>query len=79
MLRSLRGLDSSIQLSFVEDVIALYEEHEVLRARDATVTTRPQDVKAYFKAQFRRVVRGEQAAAVPRTPIRTAPIDDPYG
>jgi len=78
VLRSLRSLDSTIQLSFVEDVIALYEEHEVLRARDATVKTRPQDVKAYFKAQFRRIVRSEQAPA-PRATLRTAPIDDPYG
>ena len=79
VLRSLRSLDSSIQLSFVEDVIALYEEHEVLRARDATVKTRPQDVKAYFKAQFRRIVRGEQAAPAPRATIRATPLDDPYG
>ena len=78
VLRSLRALDSSIQLSFVEDVIALYEEHEVLRARDATVKTRPQDVKAYFKAQFRRIVRSEQAPAQ-RASLRATPIDDPYG
>jgi len=79
VLRSLRALDSSIQMSFVEDVIALYEEHEVLRARDATVKTRPQDVKAYFKAQFRRVVRGEPAAIPVRPALRPTPIDDPYG
>jgi hypothetical protein len=80
VLRSLRALDSSIQLSFVEDVIALYEEHEVLRARDVTVKTRPQDVKAYFKAQFRRIVRGEPAPTTPaRTAIRVTPSDDPYG
>ena len=78
VLRSLRALDSSIQLSFVEDVIALYEEHEVLRARDATVKTRPQDVKAYFKAQFRRIVRGEQATPQ-RVSLRANPTDDPYG
>ncbi len=79
VLRSLRTLDSSIQLSFVEDVIALYEEHEVLRARDATVKTRPQDVKAYFKAQFRRVVRPEQVPAAGRPALRRTPMDDPYG
>jgi hypothetical protein len=78
VLRSLRSLDSSIQLSFVEDVIALYEEHEVLRARDATVKTKPQDVKAYFKAQFRRIVKGEQAPAL-RVSLRATPTDDPYG
>ena len=77
-LAILRALDSSIQLSFVEDVIALYEEHEVLRARDATVKTKPQDVKAYFKAQFRRIVRGEQATPS-RVTLRATPTDDPYG
>lgn len=79
VLRSLRALDPSIQASFVEDLIALYEEHEVLRARDATVKTRPQDVKAYFKAQFRRVVRGEPVPVTQRPTLRPTPVDDPYG
>ena len=70
VLQSLRALDSSVSLSFVEDLIMLYEEHEVLRARDATVRARPYDVKAYFKAQFRRLVRGTTAEAAPRAPLR---------
>ena len=79
VLQSLRALDSSVSLSFVEDLIMLYEEHEVLRARDATVRARPYDVKAYFKAQFRRLVRGTTAEAAPRAPLRPTPVDDPYG
>jgi hypothetical protein len=43
------------------------------------VKTRPQDVKAYFKAQFRRVVRGEPAPVQQRPALRVAPLDDPYG
>lgn len=80
ILRSLRSLDPSLSLSWVQDMIALATEEEALRARNATLRTRPTDVKAFFASQFRNAVP-------PRTPvtprpapaIRTLPNDDPYG
>jgi len=81
VLRTLRGLDSSITLAWVEEAIpALADEAEVLRARNATVQQRPADVKAFFKAQFRAVVAPRAATRPPTVPsIKTVPHDDPYG
>ena len=64
---------------------ALYDEAEVLRARYATTLARPANVQAYFEAQFRRIVPTEAAMASVTAsredapPVRTLPIDDPYG
>jgi hypothetical protein len=78
IVRSLRPLDRSITLEWVKESIALAEEDEVLRARNRTLQTRPDDVKAYFRAQLKRRVATENAAQRPRPAIRTSPGDDPY-
>jgi hypothetical protein len=81
VLRSLRTLDTSVTLAFVEDAIELYEEYEVLRARDATLRARPADVKAFFRAQFKSIVRPQALRGEPlaRPTLRPTPMDDPYG
>lgn len=79
VLRSLRRLDPSITLDFVREASALFEEAEVLKARDATIRARPSNVREHFRAQFR--ARVAAMPAVPRqTPrLRPTPADDPYG
>ncbi len=78
--RSLRLLDPGISLSWVQDVTALYTESEVLRARHTTLLAKPTDVKAYFAAQFRKIIPLEQPIRKKAAPaLRTPPIDDPYG
>ncbi|MGZ8379429.1 MAG: ATP-binding protein [Gemmatirosa sp.] len=78
--RALRVLDASVTLAWVQDVIALQDERAVLAARDRTLLTRPDDVRAYFAAQFRGVVAPRVAAAPPTAaPLRAVPADDPYG
>lgn len=82
--RSLRQLDPAIALGWVQKFVALYDEAEVLKARDATIRARPADVKGYFEAQFRKIVPPEPAiagvrAAEERRAVRSLPIDDPYG
>jgi DNA helicase HerA-like ATPase len=80
VLRSLRRLDPTLTLSWIEDVVSLYDEHEVLRARSATMLARPADVRAHFKSQFRsRIPQGKPTARPAPVPIRSAPTDDPYG
>jgi hypothetical protein len=79
VLRSLRTLDPALTLGFVEDATLLYEEHEVLRARDVTMRARPKDVKAFFEAQFKSIVRATPTERVPRPSLRVAPLEDPYG
>ena len=78
--RSLRVLDPGISLSWVQDVTALYTESEVLKARHATLLAKPKDVKAYFAAQFRKIIPLEQPLKKKTVPaLRTPPADDPYG
>jgi DNA helicase HerA-like ATPase len=80
ILRSLRHLDPSLSLAWVQDTIALHDEREVIRVRNACLIVRPDSVKEFFAAQLRSVVPARQGATVPRSvPIRTLPDDDPYG
>ena len=80
VLRSLRRLDQSITLGWVEDIVGLYDEAEVLRARQATMLAKPTDVRGYFRSQFRTRVPQQQPVPRPTpVPLRTAPDDDPYG
>jgi hypothetical protein len=78
--RSLRVLDPTITLEWVKEHTALYEEHEIVRARNATVRHRPDNPRAFFLSQFRRVVRAELAPERPLVaPLRSSPSDNPYG
>jgi hypothetical protein len=78
--RSLRSLDKSMTLDWVKDSIAFADEEEVLRARNRTLQARPDDVRAYFRAQLKRRVRPEQIDPTRvRRPLREVPSDDPYG
>jgi hypothetical protein len=78
--RSLRVLDSNITLEWVKEHTALYEEHEIVRARNATVRHRPDNPRAFFLSQFRRVVRAEPAPERPLVaPLRSSSSDNPYG
>ncbi|MDP9176888.1 MAG: ATP-binding protein [Gemmatimonadota bacterium] len=83
--RSLRPLDPSITLPWIQKYVALYDEAELLKARDATTLARPANVKTYFESQFRRIVPPEPATAGAGAPgdsprgVRSLPIDDPYG
>ena len=80
VLRTLRVLDPSLTLGWLQDVTQLATDDEILRARNDVVRTRPTDVRRVFSAHFR-------AAVAPRTAVRpnapaplpAAPADDPYG
>ncbi len=78
--RSLRVLDPTISLEWVKQHIALREDDEVIRARNATVLARPRDVKAFFASRLRPLapVRPETPRQRP-APIKLPAGDDPYG
>lgn len=78
--RALRRLDPAITLGWVQDTIAMFgdEEEEVLRARNRTLQARPDDVRAYFRAQVRRRVAPERAASRVPASLRVPDSDDPY-
>ena len=77
--RALRVMDPSVTLEWVKETIALADEDEALRARNRTQQTKPDDVKAYFRAQLKRRVRGEPAEARTRPALKATSSDDPYG
>jgi uncharacterized protein len=80
VLRTLRQMDPSITLGWLQDVTALAEDEEILRARNDVVRTRPADVRKTFAAHFRSMVAPRSAARpnVP-APLPAVPADDPYG
>jgi uncharacterized protein len=77
VMRSLRALDQSISLDWVKRTIAGYDDHQVIRARNATLRQRPEKVQAFFESQFRRIVPGE-APTRPATVAIKSSGDDPY-
>jgi hypothetical protein len=80
LLRTLRQLDPGIPLTWVQDMVALYDEPDLIRARNATLQARPKDVKAFFASRLRTIIPAQPAAApVAAMPLRGLPADDPYG
>ena len=79
ILRALRPLDPSITLPWVQEITALFTQDEVLRARNATLLARPDNVKAYFASQFRKIIPAQAAPRPMAGSIKSAPENDPYG
>src|SRR6476620_10970668 len=79
VLRSLRPLDPSITLAWVQEITALYTDDEVIKARNATLLARPENAKAYFASQFKKIVSAQSPVRPMAASIKSAPDDDPYG
>jgi len=79
VLRSLRTLDPSITLGWVQDVIGIRGEDEVVRARNATLRERPADVRRFFVSRLRTIVEAEPISRSAAPALRPAPANDPYG
>src|SRR3954463_10384690 len=79
VLRTLRTLDPSPTLGWLQDVTQLAPDDEILRARYDVVRTPPGDVRRFFKSQLAPIVPSKPVSRPMVTPIRTAPADDPYG
>ena len=79
--RSLRELDSGIPMAWVQQLTALYDEEDLLKARNATVMAKPANVRAFFQSRLKTIVPAEDAAPArpAATPLRPVPIGDPYG
>ena len=79
--RSLRELDPSITMAWVQQLTALYDEEDLIRARNATVMARPDNARAFFQSRLKTIVPAQEAAPVrsPATQLRPIPIGDPYG
>jgi DNA helicase HerA-like ATPase len=80
VLRTLRTLDPTLTLGWLQDTVQLASDDEIVRARNAVVRERPEDVRRTFASYFRAAVAPKTAtrAATP-APLPAAPSDDPYG
>ncbi|MCC6318944.1 MAG: ATP-binding protein [Gemmatimonadaceae bacterium] len=79
ILRTLRQVDPSLTMASIEQVFALYDEADIVKARDAVLRTRPRHVKAFFLEQFGRRIPPTEARPTPGPSLRATPADDPYG
>ena len=79
VVRSLRTLDPSITLGWVQDAVGIRDEDEIVRARNATLRERPADVRKFFLTQLRTLAVAHTPARAPAAADRSAPVDDPYG
>jgi len=78
VLRQLRRLDPTLTLAWLQDIIGLHQQEDVLRALHATLAHSPEKVGPFFKSQFRKIVPSASTHAPARTPLRVLPDDDPY-
>jgi hypothetical protein len=78
----LRRLDPSIDLGWTQQAILLYEEQEVLSARNAVLRRRPEQVKEAFTRELARRARPaavDAEAVAPRPRALRAFAPDEYG
>jgi hypothetical protein len=80
VLRTLRVLDPSLTLGWLQDATKLATDDEILRARNAMVRERPSDVRKAFASHFRLAVAPRTATRVDvPAALPAIPSDDPYG
>ena len=78
--RSLHALDPDVTLAWVKDVAQLYDEDELINARNATTLAKPSNVRAFFQSRLRTIVPTEKGNGSGKrtTPLKPLPIGDPY-
>ncbi len=84
LYRSLRTVDPAVSVAWVNDLVSLYDEGELLAARNAALVAKPSNVRAFFEARLRKKIPAQpafNAGLAPRQsiPARSLPDDDPYG
>ena len=82
LFRSLREIDPAITMAWVQGLASLYDEEDLIRARNATLLARPANVRAFFQSRLRAIVPVESPGAAQRPAgptLRPLPIGDPYG
>ncbi|HZJ00957.1 MAG TPA: hypothetical protein VFD22_09885 [Gemmatimonadaceae bacterium] len=79
LYRSLRALDSSVTMAWVKNMVDLYDEHELIEARNVTTLMRPSDVRKFFQSRLGNIIPAETVTAERRpAPLRPLPVGDPY-
>ena len=84
LYRSLRTIDPGVSVAWVRDLVSLYDEGELLAARNAAMVAKPANMRGFFESRLRKKIPAQpafNAGLTPREtiPARTLPEDDPYG
>ena len=82
LYRSLRELDPDLTMAWVQQVSRLYDEEDLIRARNATLQAKPSNVRAFFQSRLKPIVSTETMAGASRpsgAALKPLPIGDPYG
>jgi hypothetical protein len=78
LYRSLHALDSTITLDWVKQQSLLYDEEELIAARNATTLARPASVKGFFLSRLRTIVPTETVSRAAPRPVKVLSSNDPY-
>jgi hypothetical protein len=80
LYRSLHALDSGVTMAWVKDMTDLYDEDELIEARNVTTLMKPTNVRAFFQSRLRKIIPSETVNAERRpSPLKPLPVGDPYG
>lgn len=84
LYRSLRTIDTNVSIAWVRDLVSLYDESELIAARNAAIVARPANMRGFFESRLRKKIPAQpafNAGLTPREtiPARSLPDDDPYG
>ena len=84
LYRSLRTVDPAVSMEWVNTIVSLYDEHELIAARNAALVAKPSNVRGFFESRLRKKIPAQPAFSgglAPREsiPARSLPDDDPYG
>ncbi len=84
LYRSLRTVDPAVSLAWVKDLVSLYDEGELLAARNAALVAKPSSARGFFESRLRKKIPAQPAFSGGLTPresisARSLPDDDPYG
>ena len=73
-------LDPEITLAWAKNMAALYDEDELIAARNATTLARPENARAFFQSRLKKIIPVETANGKEKAsaPLRPLPVGDPY-
>jgi hypothetical protein len=78
LYRSLRALDPAISFEWIKQQSLLYDEDELIAARNATLLARPANIRAFFESRLRKPLTSETASRPVQRPVKALSSSDPY-
>jgi hypothetical protein len=60
-------------------MIDLYDENELIEARNVTTLMKPANVRAFFQSRLKKIIPSETVSATRPSALKPLPVGDPYG